>query len=35
VHAVLPGAWYVVAGALAGILAAVVCAPKEETEPTR
>lgn len=35
VHAVLPGAWYVVAGALAGILAAVICAPKEETEPAR
>lgn len=29
VHAVLPGAWYVLAGAFAGILAAVVTAPAD------
>ncbi|PKR90039.1 branched-chain amino acid ABC transporter permease [Pleomorphomonas diazotrophica] len=29
VHAVVPGAWYVIAGAIAGITAAVVTAPRE------
>lgn len=32
VHATVPGAWYVIAGALAGIAAAVVTAPKETAE---
>ena len=29
VHATVPGAWYVIAGALAGIVAAVLAAPRE------
>jgi 4-azaleucine resistance transporter AzlC len=33
VHAVVPGAWYVVAGALAGIAAAVVTTPREASKP--
>ncbi|MCM5556945.1 AzlC family ABC transporter permease [Pleomorphomonas sp. JP5] len=30
VHATVPGAWYVIAGAIAGILAAVITAPREQ-----
>ncbi|WP_237155360.1 AzlC family ABC transporter permease [Oryzibacter oryziterrae] len=33
VHAVVPGAWYVVAGALAGIAAAVITTPHEAVTP--
>lgn len=34
VHATVPGAWYVVAGAIAGIAAAVLTAPREATAAT-
>ena len=31
VHATVPGAWYVIAGALAGIVAAVLAAPRTKS----